>query len=555
METICLCITSRISAIPPECEIVDVPTLSMDAARDVFYSIYKKREAYNLISPILEQLDFHPLSITLLATVARRNRWAMGRLTRQWEIRQMSVPQTERNRNLAVTIELSLASPLFQDLGPDARALLEVVAFFPQGVDEKKLDWLFPTIPNRTDIFDKFCTLSLVYRSDRFIMMLAPLRDYFYPEYPGASPLLRATKRLYFTWLSFDVNLDKPNFQEMRWITSEGVNVEHLLDVFTTIDKNSAVVWEPPATVWEAFIGFMDYLFWYKKPLVILKPKIQGLPDGCKTECSFMLSRLSGSVGNWVEQKRLLVRVLEYWRRWRNCSWQVAPILVVLSEINGVMGLYNEGIQQAKEALEGYEEPSNIEEHTEQRAGCLTRLASLLCSDGQLDAAEEAAFRAIDLLPEKGKGFLVCQSHRALGDIFRSRGEIEKAIHHFEVALGIASSGNWHDQLFWVHLNLMGLSLGEGRLNDARAHLEHAKLHTFNSTYHLGGVTEARAVIWYKQHRLEEASTEALRAADIYNGLGAAKSAEDCRKLLRDVKKKLNIPVVSGQPSFNCELL
>ena len=113
----------------------------MDAAHDTFHGICGSDDLSNFVNNILEQLDFHPLSVPLLVVVAHQKKWDTSRLTREWEQRRTSVLQIVHNESLAATIELSLVSPMFQDLGPDARALLEDIAFFPRGVDENNLEW------------------------------------------------------------------------------------------------------------------------------------------------------------------------------------------------------------------------------------------------------------------------------------------------------------------------------------------------------------------------------------------------------------------------------
>jgi hypothetical protein len=78
--------------------------------------------------------------------------WDYDRLAKEWDTHRAQVLRTDYNESLAATIELSLTSPTFHKLGPNARDLLGVIAFFPQGVNENNLDWLFPTISNRKNI-------------------------------------------------------------------------------------------------------------------------------------------------------------------------------------------------------------------------------------------------------------------------------------------------------------------------------------------------------------------------------------------------------------------
>jgi tetratricopeptide (TPR) repeat protein len=522
-NNIWLCITSRITTIPSNCQTLEIPTLSMEAACDTFYRIYKHGERSDPVSNILEQLDFHPLSIILLATVGQHSGWTTSRLTKEWERQRTGVLHTRHKGSLADTIELSLASPMFQELGPNAREFLGIVAFFPQGVDENNLDWLFPTASNTTNIFDTFCILSLTYRSNGFVTMLAPLRDHLGPKDPRLSPLLCTTKQHYFRRLSVEVYPSKPGFDEAQWIASEDVNVEHLLNVFVSIDGNSD-------EVWTACHHFMEHLSWHKPRLIVLGVKIKGLPDDhpSKAQCLPRLAWLFHNVGNYVEAKQLLIHALELWRERGNDFW-IAETLWSISRENRSLGLYEEGIQDIREALGIYERLDDVWG----QARALRTLARLLYYNGQPGAAEGVASQAIDRFPGKEEQFEVCECHRVLGEICDSRGKTEEAIDHFETALGIASSFNWHFQLFWIYYTLAQLFFDEGRFDDAHAHNECAKSHAVNNPYHLCRAVVQQAWFWYRQRKFEEARSAASYAADFYGRLGATKDLDGCSYLLR----------------------
>jgi len=537
-SNICLCITSRISIVPPACESLDIPTLSMEAARDTFYGICKRDERSDPVDKILERLDFHPLSITLLATVAHHNKWGADRLIKEWGRRRTDVLHTQHDESLAAAIELSLASPMFQELGPDAQELLRVVALFPQGVNEDNVEWLFPTLSNITNIFDNFCNLSLTYRSNEFVTMLAPLRDYLYPENPKSSQLLCTTKDCYSSRLSVGIYPGGPGFEEARWITSEDANIEHLLDVFVSADTITD-------NIWDMCGHFIDHLRWHRPRAVVLGPRIEGLPDDnpSKAQCLFGLSLLLETVGNNVESKRLKYHSLKLWRE-QGDDLRIAWTLTSISDTNRQLGLYEEGVPPAKEAFEICERLCDISGQSRS----LQSLAWSLYGSNQPDAAEEAVSRALDLSSSEGDQAQVSQCHRLLSRICRSKGGIEAAINHLEIALGIASRANLREQQLWCHYALANLYFDEGRFGDAYTHIEHSKSNAVNNAYDLGKTMSLHAHILRKQGRFEEAKSEVLHAAGTFEKLGAARDLERCRDLLRRIQEEMNGPVATHEP-------
>ena len=285
---LCLIITSRLSTIPPDCKRIDVPTLPKAAAQEIFYRIYPEGERSKLVERLLERLDFHPLSITILATVASQKLWDYRRILDEWEKQRVKVLQTNhRNQNLTATIEVSLDSPTFKELGPQAREVLGVVAFFPQGIDEKKLDWLFPDTLDRENIVDAFCMLSLTSRYKGFVTMLAPLREYLRPTDLGSPSLLWEVKERYFSRLHLmdeELQPSTPGFEETKWILEENSNVEHLLETFAAVDEGSE-------DVWEAYADFLLHLCWHKP--------IQVIPEVENGDISGALEKRKGFLGSF----------------------------------------------------------------------------------------------------------------------------------------------------------------------------------------------------------------------------------------------------------------
>ena len=60
---------------PPHCKRLEIPTLQVEAVCNVFYCTYGDVDRSGTVDDLLQRLDFHALSITLLTTTASSNIW------------------------------------------------------------------------------------------------------------------------------------------------------------------------------------------------------------------------------------------------------------------------------------------------------------------------------------------------------------------------------------------------------------------------------------------------------------------------------------------------
>ena len=201
----------------------------------------------------------------------------------------------------------------------------------------------------------------------------------------------------------------------------------------------------------------MEHLLWHKPRRILLAQEIEALPDAhlSKPQCLLILSRLFIKAGNPMEGKRLLIHALKLSREWRD-DFGVAQTLWYLSDANRLLGLHEEGIQQVKEALKICEQLND----TIGQVRALHLLGWLLYEEEQLDAAERAASQSINLLRERVDQYRICQCHHLLGKIHSPKGEVEKAISHFEASLRMASSFGWYYGQFWIHCSCFSTMRG-----------------------------------------------------------------------------------------------
>ncbi|KAH7918925.1 TPR-like protein [Leucogyrophana mollusca] len=337
--------------------IIDVPPLDPGAARKTFTQIYRTDGSPVIIDKLLKDLDFHALSINLLANVATENQWTLDQLIIEWEKRQTDLLEVGGGKlqSLSVTIELSLASSSIKRLGKDTRHVMQVAAFLPQGINEKNLEGLFPTIPNIRPIIDVLCRLSLMYRKGEAYAMLSPIRIHILNTHQARDTLtidLTNVRNHYYSQLG----------DHGAWITTEDANVERLI----AHDLSRATA-QDMELVHKSCMRFLRLLMQHKPRSTSLRTGVLGNPE---------------STPYLVDQNESW-----FWKAWS--IWYLGCLATALSDHREAINLFT----TAKLLFAHYQ-------RHETTARCLELVAQQYSVLGNVSAAERTLHEALNLRRE-----------------------------------------------------------------------------------------------------------------------------------------------------------
>jgi tetratricopeptide (TPR) repeat protein len=282
----------------------DIPPLDLSSAQATFFQIYQRAsysEAGEDIRDLLEELDFHPLSINILANAAQQNGWSPATLLKRWDDRHSKVLDAGKGRlqSLSDTMQLSLSSPSIQDLGEDGLRALIIIAFLPQGLNENLAGDLLPSLPEVDAICDVLCMQSLVYRQDNFIKVLAPVRHYVRDSLQAPDFMCLWDMRTFYYHTIQQCSKERDVHADI--VISDHLNIEHIV-AFNLAEISVGA----EETCYNACWKFLERLEWHLPRPTTLSLAISDIVENSSTwtlkaNCLSSLAQLYNALSQLAE--------------------------------------------------------------------------------------------------------------------------------------------------------------------------------------------------------------------------------------------------------------
>ncbi|KAG1816378.1 P-loop containing nucleoside triphosphate hydrolase protein [Suillus subaureus] len=276
-------------------QIVSVSTLERKFARKTFEHVCPQHIPTEIIDELSDGVDNHPLSVNIIARQAAQHEWSGAELLSAWKTNQATLLENGegKSRSLRATVELSLNTPSVMALGDDARKLLEIIAFFPQGLNTMRVKALYPSATADADVL---CAHSIIHCEGNRFTILAPVRLYLGHKAPNPDAgFLNTIRNIYYRELSGPIE------RRQALVEAEDVNVERLI----AFDFNKAINLDDSS---RACTSFLDNLAICKPRVTILTTMLRELP----VRSSGILAKVTGwparSKAVSLRKKTLLVK-------------------------------------------------------------------------------------------------------------------------------------------------------------------------------------------------------------------------------------------------------
>ncbi|KAF5319073.1 hypothetical protein D9758_018976 [Tetrapyrgos nigripes] len=354
-----------------------IPTLSMEAAREAFYQVSRKiktEDNSGKIDHLNEQLDCVPLAIRLIAQLAKKI--SLENLLRRWnelktKILSESGAQPGKLTNVEFSIELSVRL-----LDPAAKDLLGALSYLPNGVPNwnQTLSEMLPDVPDPEIKVFQLLDCSLVLEKSEALMMLAPVREYIAARYSISDFLLHQIEIFYVRITELISSDSKP-----------GEDLElHTLNLFKTFSQYQGQGGQEKAALCLQTLGdkyyFVSQYSNAAKFLTEARVKFQNINNEHEAaNCLRQMGNIHGAQSRYNEAIAILAEAKSRFEQIRS-EKGIAHCLWSLGETYRMQGKYNEATAALSEARVLFQSIGN----QGGAANCLMSQGDIYCMQSKL---------------------------------------------------------------------------------------------------------------------------------------------------------------------------
>ena len=408
LPTVQILLTTRSRKIPANLRhnTMDVGGLGLPATREAFASVYTLEPLGEDVVPLLTELNYHPLSINLLAHVGMTNGWSIKTLLHAWSVRKTGMLKHDAgdSHDLATAIGLSLNSPVFKNIADAAHTLLRAISFLPKGICRSDLPSLFPKLPptDAEDIADTIvrCSLAKWDGPDERLSVLVPIirtcvNDRYNKGLDYKDPLITSIREYQSRGLT--------NTPE-TWIQQESDNIEQLL----LFDFSCHQVQGNYGALLKTLVfteQFLDALYTYHPRSTSILSSLT-LPY----EIRPVIEAAGFKLGT---------------RQSRSLSLAKARCLVNICWLEYRRNYYDEAFRASEHAIAFCR--TLVPKTNEQLASCLRLQGILHQSRGNLKNADQALSEGLDIACATKDALSQAKFHDALSRVALSRGVLARA--------------------------------------------------------------------------------------------------------------------------------